>query len=554
MFGLEQLERLWSSLLGLGGRRLAGLGLIGLTVFAAVAFGSYYLSRPELETLYVGLNAQDVSRIGAALKEAGITFDVNSQGNTVSVRRGQTAQARMLLAEKGLPTSANAGYELFDKMGSMGLTSFMQEITRVRALEGEIARTIQAMKGVKAARVHIVLQDAGSFRRARQPPSASVIIRTETAGDFSSGPAIRHLVAAAIPGMTIDQVSVLSTDGAILAAGGDTASATPAKMMSLERTVAKELQDNVRKTLAPYLGLDNFEISVAARLNTDKRQINETNFNPDAKAERSVRTVKETGSQQNSNAGGKTVGVEQNIPADQAATAASGDQAKKQNERREELTNYEVSSKTIQTVSEGYKIESLTIAVVVNRKRLMASLGDGANAEALQSQLKEVERLVGSAAGVDAARGDRVTVAAVEFLPNDRLNEPLPSPGMLALLMDHTSAAIKGLTMLAITALLIWFGLRPATRALLEARPADAAPQLPDFQTAMPDGFPQAAADPQAASGGARFGPLEVPNLIADLTSKMGRTPQKRLEQMIDFDEEQAASILKQWMRGARSA
>jgi flagellar M-ring protein FliF len=554
MFGLEQLERLWSSLLGLGGRRLAGLGLIGLTVFAAVAFGSYYLSRPELETLYVGLNAQDVSRIGAALKEAGITFDVNSQGNTVSVRRGQTAQARMLLAEKGLPTSANAGYELFDKMGSMGLTSFMQEITRVRALEGEIARTIQAMKGVKAARVHIVLQDAGSFRRARQPPSASVIIRTETAGDFSSGPAIRHLVAAAIPGMTIDQVSVLSTDGAILAAGGDTASATPAKMMSLERTVAKELQDNVRKTLAPYLGLDNFEISVAARLNTDKRQINETNFNPDAKAERSVRTVKETGSQQNSNAGGKTVGVEQNIPADQAATAASGDQAKKQNERREELTNYEVSSKTIQTVSEGYKIESLTIAVVVNRKRLMASLGDGANAEALQSQLKEVERLVGSAAGVDAARGDRVTVAAVEFLPNDRLNEPLPSPGMLALLMDHTSAAIKGLTMLAITALLIWFGLRPATRALLEARPADAAPQLPDFQTAMPDGFPQAAADPQAASVGARFGPLEVPNLIADLTSKMGRTPQKRLEQMIDFDEEQAASILKQWMRGARSA
>jgi flagellar M-ring protein FliF len=554
MFGLEQLERLWSSLLGLGARRLAGLGLIGLTVFAAVGFGSYYLSRPELETLYIGLSAQDVSRIGAALKEAGITFDVNSQGNAVSVRRGQTVQARMLLAEKGLPTSANAGYELFDKLGSMGLTSFMQEITRVRALEGEIARTIQAMKGVKAARVHIVMPDAGSFRRTRQPPSASVIIRTETAGDFSSGPAIRHLVAAAIPGMTIDQVSVLSTDGTILAAGGDTASATPAKMMSLERTVAKELQDNVRKTLAPYLGLDNFEISVAARLNTDKRQINETNFNPDAKAERSVRTVKETGSSQNTNANAKTVGVEQNIPADQAATAGGGDQAKKQNERREELTNYEVSSKTIQTVSEGYKIENLAIAVVVNRKRLMASLGDGAGAEALQNQLKEVERLVGSAAGVDPGRGDRVTVAAVEFLPNDRMNEPIPSPGILAQLMDHASAAIKGITMLAITMLLIWFGLRPATRALLESKGADPAPQLPDFQTAAPQGFTQPAGGPEGAGPGPRFGGLEVPNLIADLTSKMGRNPQKRLEQMIDFDEEQAAAILKQWMRGARSA
>ena len=186
MFGLEQLERLWSSLLGLGARRLAGLGIVGVTVFAAVGFGSYYLSRPDFETLYIGLNAQDVSRIGAALKEAGVTFDVNSQGNAVSVRRGQTAQARMLLAEKGLPTSSNAGYELFDKMGSMGLTSFMQEITRLRALEGEIARTIQAMKGVKGARVHIVLPDTGSFRRTRQQPSASVIIRTESVDDISS--------------------------------------------------------------------------------------------------------------------------------------------------------------------------------------------------------------------------------------------------------------------------------------------------------------------------------------------------------------------------------
>lgn len=556
MFGLEQLERLWNGLLALGARRLAALGLVGLTVFAAVGFGSYYLSRPELETLYIGLNAQDVSRIGAALQEAGIAFDVNAQGNAVSVRRGQTAQARMLLAEKGLPTSANAGYELFDKMGSMGLTSFMQEITRVRALEGEIARTIQAMKGVKGARVHIVLPDAGSFRRTRQPPSASVIIRTETAGDFSSGPAIRHLVAAAIPGMTVDQVTVLSTDGTILASGGDTFNATPARMLTLERTVAKELQDNVRKTLSPYLGLDNFEVSVAARLNTDKRQTNETNFNPEGKAERSVRTVKETGSAQNSNAGRTAVGVEQNIPADQAATGGGGEQTKKQNERREELTNYEVSSKTIQTVSEGYKIEGLTIAVVVNRKRILASLGDGANAEGLDKQLKEVERLVGSAAGVDAKRGDRITVAAVDFLPNDRLSEPAASPGVLAMLLEHTGSFIKAGTMLAITMLLIWFGLRPATRALLEAKGDEAAPQLPNFQVAAPDGLPQGdEAGPQPTTRAAmKFGPLEVPNLIADLTSKMGRTPQKRLEQMIDFDEEQAAAILKQWMRGARSA
>ncbi len=151
------------------------------------------------------------------------------------VRRGQTAEARMLLAEKGLPSSANAGYELFDNLGSIGLTSFMQEVTRVRALEGEIARTIQAVKGVKAARVHLVLPDAGSSRRNRQTPSASVVIRTEAAGDFSSAQAIRHLVAAAVPELTVDQVTVLSTDGAILAAGGELASVVPTKLVELEK-------------------------------------------------------------------------------------------------------------------------------------------------------------------------------------------------------------------------------------------------------------------------------------------------------------------------------
>ena len=548
MFGLEQLERLWSSLLGLGARRLAGLGLVGATVFIAVGFGSYYMSRPDFETLYIGLNAQDVSRIGAALKEAGVAFDVNAQGNTVSVRRGQTAHARMLLAEKGLPTSANAGYELFDKMGSMGLTSFMQEITRLRALEGEIARTIQAMKGVKGARVHIVLQDTGSFRRTRQQPSASVIIRTESADNISSAAAIRHLVAAAVPGMTVDQVTVLNTDGVLMASGSDAFNVSPTKMLTLEKTIGKELHDNVMQTLAPYLGPDNMRVSVALRLNTDKRQINETNFNPEGKAERSVRTVKETGSSQNSNAKGAAVGVEQNIPADQAATAGpGGDQNKKQNERREELTNYEVSSKTTQTISEGYKIESLAIAVVVNRKRMVAALGEGAAPDAMDKQLKEVERLVGSAAGVDAKRGDRITVAAVEFLPNDRA-EALPGPGLVTkLLMDHTGNLIKALALIAVV-LIAMFGLRPVTKMLLEARPGDPVqnPQLPN-----------AAATPgisQAAAAGKVAREQQSPNLIADLTSKLGRTPQKRLEQIIDFDEEQAAAILKQWMRGARSA
>ncbi|HVY43922.1 MAG TPA: flagellar basal-body MS-ring/collar protein FliF, partial [Hyphomicrobiaceae bacterium] len=462
------------------------------------------------------------------------------------VRPAQTAQARMLLAEKGLPSSANAGYELFDKLGSIGLTSFMQEITRVRALEGEIARTIQAMKGVRAARVHIVLPDGGSFRRNRQAPSASVVIRTDRPEEFAGAQAIRHLVSAAVPGMNIDQVRVLTTDGTVLAAGDESTLASSGKMVELEKTIAKELQDNIRKTLAPYLGLENFESTVTAKLNMDKRQINETSFDPESRAERSTRVVKEAGSQQNSN-NRSAVGVEQNLPAEQTGSS-SGDQSKRSNERREELRNYELSSKTIQTISEGYKIEHLAVAVVVNRKRLAAALGDKATPEAIDAQLKEVQQLVESAAGLDSKRGDRVTVSAVEFLQSGQL-EPLAGPGIIEQLLQQTGAIVKGLSILAATALLVWFGLKPAMRALLEPAKSEEAGAV---------AAPLAVEGPAPAAGADK--PKFVreqedqPNLIADLTSKMGRTPQKRLEQMIDYDEEQAAAILKQWMQGAKSA
>src|SRR3954470_23182818 len=149
------------------------MAAIAAVVFAVIGIGSVYLNRPAFETLYVGLDRSDVNQIGMVLGDAGISFDVGSDGTTVLVAAGTTSQARMLLAEKGLPTSANAGYELFDNVGSLGLTSFMQQVTRVRALEGEIGRSIQQINGVNAARVHIVMPDVGNFRRGEQKPTAS---------------------------------------------------------------------------------------------------------------------------------------------------------------------------------------------------------------------------------------------------------------------------------------------------------------------------------------------------------------------------------------------
>lgn len=556
----DQLRQLWTNLLALGARRLAVLGLVGLTVFAVVGLGSYYLSQPEMEPLYSGLDSQEVARIGAALQEAGFSFDVNPEGNAVLVRPEQAAHARMLLAEKGLPGSSGAGYELFDKMGAIGLTSFMQEITRVRALEGEIARTIQGLKGVRAARVHIVMADGGSFRRRTQQPSASVVIRTDSSEDFTSARAIRHLVAAAVPGMTIDKVRVLSTDGTVLASGEGSLNAAPTKMLELERTVDRELKDNVRKTLAPYIGINNFELSVASRLNIDKRQINETNYDPDSRFERSRRTIRETSNSRD----GETVnpvGVSQNLPDEQPNSAAGQDSSSRSSERKEELKNYEANSKTVSTVSEGYRVEALTVAVVINRKRLQELVGAGATDDAINAKLKEVEGLVASSVGADPKRGDRITVAAVDFLPSADLMEPLPEPGMGHYLLGQLDVFVKALVILAATIILVWFGLRPATRMLLQLPPPaeeEVANELPFEPRTMSAETMSAQAMPAFAGNSAFAGEpsfaAEAPNLIGDLTSQMDRSPQKRLEQMVEYNEDQALAILKQWLRAGAQA
>lgn len=539
----EQAERLWTSVLGLGGRRLAALAIVGLAVLAFVGLGTFYLSRPANEILYTGLDAQDISRVGAALTEAGIPFDVNTEGTAVMVRYGQTAKARMLLAEKGLPRSETAGYELFDQMGSLGLTSFMQEVTRVRVLEGEIARTIQSIKGIKAARVHIVMPDPGSFRRTQTSPTASVVIRTDTSDEFSSAQAIRHLVAAAVPGLAADQVTVLSTNGVLLASGGDMANAAAGKLAGLEKSISREVQDNISKTLVPYLGLENFEVSVAARLNTDKKQTNETIYDPESRAERSIRVVKETGTTQNTS-GKAAVTVAQNLPEDQR-NSQSSDQSTQESERREELTNFEINSKTISTVSDGYSVENLSIAVVVNKARLDELLGKDAKPEAIEGQIKEIEQLVASAAGLSETRGDKVKITAVPFAAGGSAIEPVAGEGIVDQLLRQSGILINALTVLVVAVLLIWFGLKPAMRAILQQ------PVLP--QPAAPGLLPGTTM--ASGQGGAiSVMAADEPNLIEDVTSRMRRTPLKRLEQMIEYDDEQAAAILKQWIMQAKQA
>ncbi|KOF17101.1 flagellar M-ring protein FliF [Ensifer adhaerens] len=549
---LNQFSMFTKNLASLGQGKLIALAAAGIIAVGMVLGAGIYVNRPSFETLYVGLERSDVTQISIALAEANIDFNVGADGGSIQVPVGMTGKSRLLLAERGLPSSANAGYELFDNVGSLGLTSFMQEVTRVRALEGEIGRTIQQISGIAAARVHIVMPERGSFRKADQNPTASVMIRASATVGRNAAASIRHLVASSVPGLDVDDVTILDSTGQLLASGDDPANSALNQSLGVVQNVQTELEKKIDNALAPFLGMDNFRTSVTARLNTDTQQIQETMFDPESRVERSTRVTKEeqkSSQQQPDNA----ATVQQNIPQ-AAPRGGAGPQSNDQAEKKEEQTNYEINSKTIATVKNSYTVERLSIAVVVNRGRLAAMVGEPADQAKIDAYLQEMQKIVSSAAGIDANRGDVVTLNAMDFVETQLLDQAIAGPGIMETLTRNLGGIINALAFVVVAFLVVWMGMRPLARQLglggnagqLESEAAGL--ELPDFSPAtagaggaLMDGF------------GSDFGFDSGDDLLSmgedagSFNRRVKEGPERRLARMVEISEERAAKILRKW-------
>jgi flagellar M-ring protein FliF len=566
---VNQLSAILKNLLALGPGRLLALGAVGVAMVGMVLFGTYYVNKPGYETLYIGLETTDLNQVSVALSEGGIDFQVGGDGTSLSVPVGMTSKARLFLAERGLPSSNNAGYELFDKVGSLGLTSFMQEVTRVRALEGEIARSIQAIDGITAARVHIVMADRGSFRQAQQNPTASVMIRASQTTGRNAAASIRHLVASAVPGLNIDDVTILDSAGQLLASGDDPTNSTMNRALNIAQNVQLELESNIDTALAPFLGMDNFRASVTAKLNTDAQQIQETIFDPESKVERSTRITKENQKSEQVSAE-EAATVEQNVPQGNDSTA-TGPKSSDQNDKKEEQTNFEINQKTVATVRNGYTIDKLSIAVVVNRGRIAKLAGEPFDQAKYDATISEMQKLVASAVGLDEKRGDTVNVTAIDFLESQLLAEAPAGDGFMDIFLRNMGSMINALAFVVVAFLIVWLGFRPLIRAiggpeLAAAQVGGPAGVVPLGETAgleLPDFSPPTVGGPGSAlmeGFGSDFGFDSTEDLLSadedggGIAKRVKEGPERRLSRMVDLSEERAAKILRKWASDEKAA
>lgn len=419
----------------LGPSRLGVMGaiLVGLLLF--FVFVSLRVSTPDMKVLYSDLSTADSSAMAGKLQSGSIPFDVSADGTRIMVAEKEIGRARLLLAEAGLPNGGSMGYEIFDKDSGFGTTNFVQNINQVRALEGELARTISSLQGVHNARVHIVLPQRELFSREARPSSASVFLGLRGTGGIESSQiaAIQSLIASAVPGLKASNVSIIDNKGTLLARGGEEeVNLMTMKTEEMRRNYETNMTSKVEDQVSRIVGYGNVRATVTAEINFDRISTNEELFDPEQQVVRSSQTTSESSTEQES--GGEDVSVENNLPG--ASGDLLGGGPSNESNRTEEVTNYEIGKTIRSTVREVGEIKKLSVAVLVDGRYKPVEKPAPAEGEETKKEdenakpemayeprsaeeIAQITALVKSAVGFNEERGDTIEVVNMQFASVD---------------------------------------------------------------------------------------------------------------------------------------
>lgn len=443
---------------GLGRKRLILLGSTAVGLTAALVIGLSVAMAPKYRPLVMDATASDASRMLAQLEQAGFSPRVSSDGTMLSLPEGDIARARMSLAQAGLPPEGNLGWELFDQGGGLGMNSFLQQINRLRALEGELARSIETISNVESARVHLVLPDRETFSQERPEPSSSVVIHARRTAPLerSQALAIRSLVAAAVPRLSPDRVTILDGSGQAILSEEDITEGTG--LNSARTEIEDRLRRNVESILAAHVGAENVRVRVTADLNTAREVVVQESFDPDQQVPRS--TISVTGQSESSDGSRDTIDVANNLPGIDNGGGAGGRTERSTSSRDESV--FEIGNTRSETIREPGEIKRLTVAVVVN-----GTWGpDGTYSERSPEDISRLSALAHSAAGINEDRGDKVTVESLQFAAGDPSQAVTAGSGFMDILAMNFGAILRSLSAIAVVGLLLLFGVRPLMRAL----------------------------------------------------------------------------------------
>jgi flagellar M-ring protein FliF len=534
------LQSLLAFLKGLGASRLMAMIAVTAALIGFFAFVIVRVTTPQMTTLFTDLSVEDSAGIIKDLERQAIPYEIRNDGAVIMVPKDKVARLRMKLAESGLPKGGGVGYEIFDKSDALGTTSFVQNINRLRALEGELARTIKAIDRIQDARVHLVLPDRPLFSREAPEPSASIVLRVRGGLEPQQIRAIRHLVASAVNGLKPQRVSIVDETGQLLADGSatDTDGVT-----GDERRAAfeKRMRHQVEAIVSSVVGAGRTKVELSADFDYNKVTQTSDKFDPEGRVLRSSQTREESSVTADNN-GQVTVNNELpgNQPADNAATPR--DQTKKS----EETNNYEISRTTKTEVTEAGRVNRISVAVLVDGSYTKNEKGEMVYKERTKEQLDRIATLVRSAIGFDQKRGDQVEVVNLKFADPPVVVPPAEPAGLLGMVQftkDDVMYVIELAVMMLLGLCVMFMVIRPLVRRILASEPVPASAE-PAGVPALPDPSAQPAGQNLVPGGSATAQLIDV----AQVQGQVHAQSVHRVGELAERNPSETASIIRQWL------
>jgi flagellar M-ring protein FliF len=532
---LASLQRLKDTFLALPRTQKVLYGSSILMVAASLMYLAYFTNQVDYVPLFSRLSESDMAAIVETLKKKKTPYLLTDSG-TVSVPKEQLYDIRLSLAAEGIPKGAGAGFEIFDQQ-KLGSTEFVQKINYQRALQGELARTINQMNEVMESRVHLVIPEESLFLEDRKPSSAAVVLKLHPGVRLSQRQiqGIVNLVSSSVKGLEDDKVTILSTDGQVIFKKNskDNALQSTSTHLEYKNQVEENLRQKVQAMLEQVLGSSRVISRVTADLDFNQTNVEQETYDPDSAVVRSHQRSIENNEGPNPTPRGNP-----DTPINLESKLMEGQQAKDQQQkkfnRQRETVNYEMNHVNRKIVHAPGTVKKLSVAVVVDG--LYETKPDASGQPKLvfvgrsPEQLKSFEDIVKKAVGYDEARNDQITVSNAPFsteLPG--MNDVSPSNWWLETLKSNQRVIINVLLLLFV----FFFLVRPIMKRLQKlpkTNPVLAPPQRPAALPAGTSSGPSLFETPESSSE-------SIPSLRDNVVSFVERDPDK------------AREILRMWLR-----
>ncbi|MEC9346293.1 MAG: flagellar basal-body MS-ring/collar protein FliF [Pseudomonadota bacterium] len=553
----------------LGVTRILIIAGVTLSVVAFFVFLASRVARPDMALLYKDLELQDASGIVQMLEQRNIPYELRGDGREIYVARDQVSRMRMSAAEEGLPQGGNVGYEIFDRTDALGTTSFVQNINLVRALEGELSRTIGSLDRVEAARVHLVLPKREVFSREDRQPTASIMLKVRGTLGRERVSAIQNLVAAAVPGLEPGRVSVVDSRGNLLSRAlddGENALTAPSALQEIRLSQERRIKQSVEALLERIVGPGHVRAEVAVDIDHDRVTTNSETWDPDGQVVRSVQIREESNRSSEGNQA-DAVTVATNLPGQ--GQAQGNTQSTNEGATTEETTNYEISRSTKTEVREAGVVRRVSVAVLVDGITERTADGQSNWRPRTEQEIRELNSLVRSAVGYNEDRGDVVTVTNLRFADVDAVFEDAQPELEIMGFGKSEMMRMAEIVILGVVALLVMLlVVRPMLNRVLNAGNLDSGDET--IALAGGGGIPALAGPSQARLGGGggqlalqggsgggdlpaltdRSGGLGAESMI-DINQVEGRVKEsslKKISEIVDKHPDEAVAIIRNWL------